>query len=336
MILLSGIDDLVSLRHIDRIKKDMRAVFPMIDFLLSGLQPSEDTALFCDVIGGADIAIYPDQSQVSNHLENFTEAVDSTYGAVFVAGRIVCATNNWWSLHSDELAILSVYVYTEPSVTMSDTPIFLPIKSPTVPFRLVICRLTSIVQVAVLCGPLPSLPEIQTSIGTHWSSISNILQTSQALIPRCIPPSLNIDTSILGFVLVNCQKKRLLACMCPQISDLQRESRGVPISRRIEVLRSFYRSVVGSILPASSEPNPHTAEIAGSLVPDHPSHASLIHQASETFVSSELHKCYALKTGPYQFFGMFLPTVPNHSVREISKRTLQILLKEKHNNLIKS
>ncbi len=40
----------------------------------------------------------------------------------------VCATNNWWSLHSDELAILSVYVYTEPSVTMSDTPIFLPIK----------------------------------------------------------------------------------------------------------------------------------------------------------------------------------------------------------------
>ena len=58
---------------------------------------------------------------------------------------------------------------------MQDTPVFLPVKSPTVPFRLVSSELTGAapgaagVTVCVLCGPSPSLVEIET--GRQFNSI---------------------------------------------------------------------------------------------------------------------------------------------------------------------
>ena len=77
-----------------------------------------------------------------------------------------------WSLHPDELCLLSLLVWTEPRyivmimiitititliVTMiiircslSDTPVFLPVKSPTVPFRLVVFELAQDIQVMMI------------------------------------------------------------------------------------------------------------------------------------------------------------------------------------------
>ena len=40
----------------------------------------------------------------------------------------VSATTNWWGLHTDELALLSAFVWSEFSSSFSDTPVFLPIK----------------------------------------------------------------------------------------------------------------------------------------------------------------------------------------------------------------
>jgi len=125
--------------------------------------------LFGDMIGGADVVVAHESGQLQQHLENFTEAVDSTYGAVFASGRIVCATANWWGLHTDELALLSCFILSDSPCSLSDTPVFLPVKSPTVPFRLISCRLTGEIQVSALCGPQPSLPEIQTIIAPRKS-----------------------------------------------------------------------------------------------------------------------------------------------------------------------
>ena len=73
-----------------------------------------------------------------------------------------------WSLHPDELCLLSLLVWTEPryivmmmiiiiTITMiiircslSDTPVFLPVKSPTVPFRLVVFELAQDIQVMMI------------------------------------------------------------------------------------------------------------------------------------------------------------------------------------------
>ena len=34
---------------------------------------------------------------------------------VLVGGRVAAATPNWWSLHPDELCLLSLYVWTQVS-----------------------------------------------------------------------------------------------------------------------------------------------------------------------------------------------------------------------------
>ena len=44
-------------------------------------------------------------------------------------------------------------------------------------------------------------------------------------------------------------------------------------------------------------------------------HAQLKHPVSETYISSEYHKCFALQHLQYQFFGIFVAAVPNHSMR---------------------
>ncbi len=69
-----------------------------------------------------------------SHLDSFVEAVDSTYGCVLLRGRACCATKNWWTLlHPDEQALLAAFACADPAfAALKDTPVFLPIKSPTV------------------------------------------------------------------------------------------------------------------------------------------------------------------------------------------------------------
>ena len=60
------------------------------------------------------------------------EAVDSTYGCVLLRGQILTATKNWWGLHPDEIVLIMNYLLSEIPAVLKDTPVFLPVKSPTV------------------------------------------------------------------------------------------------------------------------------------------------------------------------------------------------------------
>ena len=284
LVLLVGLDDLIALRNIDRyiyheilslnnhdsrIKRELRASFSLIDCLLNGLQPSEKTSLFCDLIGAVDVVVSPEAGSLSSYLDNFTESVDSTYGCLMVGGRVLAATDNWWSLHPDELCLLSLYVWTQPRATLSDTPVFLPVKSPTVPFRLVVYELVEDVQVCVLCGPQPSLAELERMIVKHWrSSLPSLVS-----MPRQHPALAAMDRSILGLVLVNTDKKRVVSLMAGPGGG--KEARGLSTARRLDITRTFYRTVVGAVLPSSATPSPHVLEMGGALLPDHSPHTKV-------------------------------------------------------------
>ena len=69
---------------------------------------------------------------MQNTLDHYTESVDSTYGCVFLDGRVVAATSNWWTLHPDEVNLLAVFTAADSFATVKDVPVFLPVKSPTV------------------------------------------------------------------------------------------------------------------------------------------------------------------------------------------------------------
>ena len=72
-----------------RVKRELRASFHVIDCLLNGLQPSEKTPLFCDLIGAVDVVVAggAEAGALAAHLDTFTENVDSTYGCVLWISR---------------------------------------------------------------------------------------------------------------------------------------------------------------------------------------------------------------------------------------------------------
>ena len=51
--------------------------------------------------------------------------------------------------------------------------------------------------------------------------------------------------------------------------------------------------------------------------------------AKETYWCSEYHKCHALKETPHIFCVLYTSTVPTHTMRLITQKTLKILLTDK-------
>ena len=132
MVLIVGLDDLVTQRYLERTKRDLRAAYGLIDRLLETVQPSDSMVTFGDLMGAVDCVVFPEANNVLSYLENFVETVDSTYGCVLLKGHIVAATKNWWGLHPDEIVLLTNHLLAELPAMLKDTPVFLPVKSPTV------------------------------------------------------------------------------------------------------------------------------------------------------------------------------------------------------------
>ena len=140
---------------------------------------------------------------------------------------MVTATKNWYSLHPDEIVLLTLYLQSDIRSTLRDTPIFLPVKSPTVssyyclyfycqlfswlytydksirfsyiqvPFRLVTCELVNGVTLCALCGPAPSLSELKPILHKIWRPSTSLLTSLTSIQPRRFPP-ISLDRSILG------------------------------------------------------------------------------------------------------------------------------------------
>ena len=88
MVLVVGLDDLVTQRNIERTKRDLRSSFALIDRFLESVAPTENLNTFGDLLGSADCVIFPEANTVQNFLDNFVESVDSTYGCILLKGDI--------------------------------------------------------------------------------------------------------------------------------------------------------------------------------------------------------------------------------------------------------
>ena len=67
-----------------------------------------------------------------------------------------------------------------------------------VPFRLVTAELVRGVTLCALCGPSPSLPEIQSHAMRHWRGAQPLLASLHSVLPRGFPPAAAVDQSILA------------------------------------------------------------------------------------------------------------------------------------------
>ena len=115
---------------------------------------------------------------------------------------------------------------------------------------------------------------------------------------RYLPTTIHwqlIHRSILGLLLVNTDRKRVLASMLPHGPNARDSSRTLKwttlpffeiqiticghislrlysslpsLPRKLDIARTFYRTVVGAVLPSSASPSPHIAEVRRSDTKD--------------------------------------------------------------------
>ena len=121
-----------------------------------------------------------------------------------------------------------------------------------------------------------------------------LTRSQSILVPDTVQePSIDIwqliHRSILGLLLVNTDRKRVLASMLPHGPNARDSSRTLKwatlipfceiqitmcghislglcssfpsLPRKLDIARTFYRTVVGAVLPSSASPSPHIAEV---------------------------------------------------------------------------
>ncbi|XP_070564925.1 protein fuzzy homolog [Ptychodera flava] len=239
-----------------------------------------------------------------------------------VAGQLWLRRNGG-TLHGQELVLLSLLLRSLPTTSSRDVAVYLPHSSPKIPHRLLTFQLVHNVEACVLCGPTPSLDDVREKlVDQHWKAALDQLRASSRIFPRNIPPTLEVDNGILGFILVNTENHRCLATIHPNpLEEKHPLHRMLSVNRRRNVLKTFYKTVVGTYYAPvhSPEKEEFTAD----------TYTSLTHQARESYICGDDYKCYALHQDKYQLFVVYGSHVPTFALRSVTQSTLQALIKDK-------
>lgn len=319
MVLLVGFDSLVHVRNVERLRRDLRVCYSVIDNLLEG-SPSE---LFGYLTESVDVLSCPENITLQEPLDTFVNSADSTFGCLHCNGRLVAATTKWWSLTGQEMMLLAMFIRTLPNNSSSDVPIYLPQASPKVPHRLLSFHLLPDVVVSVLCLATPTLAEAESQLVEQcWRPHMDSLRLCQKAPLQNVPKGTPIDSGILGYLMVNTdQHKCLCSTHLPVREGSAAEKGNLPIPRRRHILITYYRNTVGTLFPAVHSPERED--------PSGANPSTFSHTVQETYMCGEDHKCYAICQDAVQLFVLFSIAVPQYAVRSVSTNLLGLLSKEK-------
>ncbi|XP_051899095.1 protein fuzzy homolog isoform X2 [Pristis pectinata] len=221
MVLVIGLDDLVNLKNVERLKRELRACYKLIDSLLAASDWIGDLTLCVDCV------VSPDAAILQEALEVFVAAAESNFGCLMVKGKVVVATEKWWRLAAQEVVLLAWLVGSLAPNSSRDYPIYLPHGSPTLVER--------------FWSPL--LEPLKTCLRLH-----------QCSFPACIP----LHHSIIGLLLINREQNKNLFTLQPHgVENSQQQGAILPPERCRSVLRQFYTLAVSAYFPAdTSEDKP--------------------------------------------------------------------------------
>uniref|UniRef100_A0A673V2R8 Fuzzy planar cell polarity protein n=1 Tax=Suricata suricatta TaxID=37032 RepID=A0A673V2R8_SURSU len=238
MVLLVGLEELTNIRNVERLKKELRASYRLIDSFLG------DSELIGDLTQCVDCVVPPEGSLLQEALSGFAEAAGTAFGSLVVSGRVVAATESWWRLGTPEAVLLPWLVGSLPPQAARDYPVYLPHGSPTVPHRLLTLTLLPGLELCLLCGPRPPLSQLDPQLlDRWWQPVLDPLRACVPLGPRALPAGFPLHMDILGLLLLHLELKRCLFTVEP--SGDQEPS---PEQRR-RLLRSFYTLVTATHFP---------------------------------------------------------------------------------------
>ncbi|XP_051845794.1 protein fuzzy homolog isoform X1 [Antechinus flavipes] len=318
MVLLVGLEELTRIRNVERLKKELRATYGLIDSLLGDAELAGDLTQCVDCIAPEDGPL------LQEALAGFAEEVGSVFASLVVGGRVVVGTEGWWRLGSPEAVLLPWLVGTLPAQAARDYPVYLPHGSPTVPHRLLTLMLLPGLELCVLCGPQPSLSQLEPQVLERWwQPMLEPLRACLALAPRAIPAGFSLHPDILGLLFLHLEQKRAFFTV-----DLGGEEGPSPRTRR-RLLRSFYALVTATHFPPEAGSSEEKAEEQG-CPPGIPRACYMVSGAAAKGPEGREDpgaglRLVAIQTGPRRLLLLVSPQSPTHALRGLATRTLHAL-----------
>nr|XP_014685783.2 protein fuzzy homolog isoform X2 [Equus asinus] len=310
MVLLVGLEELTNIRNVERLKKELRASYRLIDSFLG------DSELIGDLTQCVDCVVPPEGSLLQEALSGFAEAAGTAFVSLVVSGRVVAATESWWRLGMPEAVLLPWLVGSLPPQAARDYPVYLPHGSPTVPHRLLTLTLLPGLELCLLCGPRPPLGQLDPQLLERWwLPLLDPLRACLPLGPRALPAGFPLHTDILGLLLLHLELKRCLFTVEPS-----GDKEPSPEQRR-RLLRSFYTLVSATHFPPEpgqpeekAEDTAHRAQV--------PRACYLVSAPEEPGTGWRL---VALQLGPRQLLLLLSSQSPTHGLRVLATHTLHAL-----------
>lgn len=320
MVLVLGQDELANVRNVERLKRDLRSCFGLIDQLLEDRQEG----ILGNLTHCADCLLPPNPTVVQEAVDGFAQAADSEFGCLIVHGRIAAATEKWWRLAPQEVVLLSALIrsLSASGSTSCDYPVFLPQGSPTVAHRLLRFQLLPGADVCVLCGPTPSLHKAETGLVCRfWSPVVETLRDCLTVGERCLPGSVSLRPDVMALLLINRETRRSVSC----VKTSTRHPPGDPPlpskARCWELLKLFYMFSMSryfaqeETLCVSQEERTQRGTTEDFVL-------GLSHQPQQCYLVTEECKSYGLQTPQHQLFLLIVPSVPTFALRTVATQTL--------------
>ncbi|XP_031340603.1 protein fuzzy homolog isoform X2 [Photinus pyralis] len=329
MVLTVGIEKIKTQRNTERLKRDLRMSYSLIDRLMESLDYGVATNKYSsDIISMTETILCSENHLLQVALEAYTECVDSEYSCILIHGKIAVATESWWSLHADEIKLLSYLATVDNMTSSKDVPVFLPYRCPNVAYRFVACMLIPHVQVCCLCGPTPLIKDIEYSASQCFKSALEVIETALRCHPRNLPNSIQLESGVLGILLINTKFGKYVVSRSPSTSSSKHTSN---VSHRLDLLRTFFYRAVLSLINCEAEENKPEAEKTKKpdKVNKQLSKKDILTVCKETYWCSEYYKCHALISECNILCVLYTASIPTHTARLITSESLRILTTDK-------
>ncbi|XP_033960369.1 protein fuzzy homolog [Pseudochaenichthys georgianus] len=324
MVLVLGQDELTNVRNVERLKRDLRSCFSLIDQLLEDRQEG----ILGNLTHCADSLLPPNPTLLQEAVDGFAQAADSEFGCLIVRGRIAAATEKWWRLAPPEVVLLSALIR---SVSASgsascDYPVFLPQGSPTVAHRLLRFQLLPGADVCVLCGPTPSLHSAESGmVGRFWTPLVETLRDCLAVGEHSLPRSVSLRPDVLALLLINRETRRSVSCVRTSTNRPLGDPPLPSKARCWEILKLFYIFSTTryfnqeETLCVSPEERAQRANTDDFVL-------GFSHQPLQCYLVTEECKSYGLQTPQHQLFLLAPLSVPTFALRTVATQTLSVIV----------
>lgn len=292
MIFNVGIIEVQSMRNVERFKRDLKSsYFQLVEKLMDITENDfcENESILCSEAGA-----------IHEKLIEFSQQIFSPYTCILSRNRLICATEGFYDLDVSDRKLL-ILLLSSSSALQKDFPIFLPKKSPTVAYRLVSLPLIQGISICMICGVKPTYDELETLSQEFWQDHYDLLVSAEVNNPRNFPASIELDPSIMGFLLINKTiKKYVISRNVQQVVGDSRRGKS-----HLRILRAFFHQSVDS------------EDFSSDKI-----------KVTEEYYTSDYHKCHAIIRDDCTLCVLYLSAVPTHAMRFISQDLLLKLLGE--------